>query len=348
MKIIRLKLAQKIDNSYNVFIENGLGKKIAQKLRSLKLGKKYLIITDTKVKKLYGNSLLRYLKKNSIKADILSFTPGEKNKIMQTIESLAERMVEKGFDRKDAIIALGGGVVGDIAGLLSAIYMRGIPYVQVPTTLLAMVDSSIGGKTGVDLKNGKNLLGTFTQPKAVFVDPLYLKSLPSKQIKNGLAEIIKYGVIKDKNLFNFIERNLKKILGLDKKALEKIIFDSIKIKVQIVEKDEKEGNLRMILNYGHSFGHVLEKMSGYKLLHGFAISIGMVIINKIAVEKKILNPKDAERIKKLLKNAGLPVVTIKNISNQDLHGDKKKTGNSINIILPKRIGSAIIYKEKCR
>jgi len=347
MTEIKVKLVKKTNDSYKIFIQKDSVNKIPTFLKKNKLGEKYIIVTDSKVRKLYGNSLLRFLKKNGLKADIISFPQGEKNKTLESVEKLANEMVEKGFDRKDAIISLGGGVVGDVASLLSAIYMRGIPYIQIPTTLLSMVDSSIGGKTGIDLKSGKNLLGTFTQPKAVFIDIKYLKTLSTKQIRAGLAEIIKYGVIKNKSLFKFIEHNLEKILSLEEKALNKIIKESVEIKAKIVEKDEKEHGERMILNYGHTYGHAIERLSNFKLLHGYAISIGMVIINKFAVEKGYLKKKDSDRIKKLLKDTGLPIVTVKKPSKKDIMSDKKKSGNYINFIVPTEIGKVKIHKEKC-
>ncbi|MFC1615638.1 3-dehydroquinate synthase [Patescibacteria group bacterium] len=344
MKTIKVNLKSEIDNSYPIFVEKGCHEKIPAYLKKHKVGVKYAIITDSKVKKLYANQLHRLLKKHGIESEIFVFPNGEKSKNIATIEKLAELMISKKFDRNDAIIALGGGVVGDMAGFLASIYMRGIPFVQIPTTLLAMVDSSVGGKTGIDLKSGKNLLGTFYQPEAVFMDSSYLKTLSPKQIKNGLAEVIKYGIIKDKNLFNFIEQKLKNILILEEKTIETIIIKSIKIKSKIVEEDEKESGLRMILNYGHSYGHAIEKMSNYKLLHGYAISIGMVMENKIAVEKKIMKGQEEERIKKLLKNTGLPVITMKKPTKKDLLSDKKKQGNQLSLILPTKIGKVIIKK----
>lgn len=307
---------------------------------------KIAIITDSKVKKLYGGKLFWNLKKEGFDVNIFSFPDGEKSKTLTTVESLAEKLSENNYDRTSVIIALGGGVVGDIAGFLASIYMRGIPYVQIPTTLLAMIDSSIGGKTGVNLKSGKNLIGTFHQPIETLIDPYYLKSLPLKHIKNGLAEAIKYGVIKDKILFNFIEKNLEKILKLDAKILEKLIRSCVKIKKEIVAQDEKEHGIRQILNYGHTFGHALEKQSNYTLLHGFAISIGMVLANQKAVKLGLLKQKDADCIKNLLKRAGLPVYTMHKPTLQDLKKDKKKHGNSINFILPTKIGNAQIYNEK--
>ncbi len=328
----------------NIFIQNNSAQALAKYLSKNKLGNKYAIITDSQTAKLFGKKFLKAIPNSQL----FTFPAGEKSKNINTVTALAEAMIAKQFDRNDAVIALGGGVVGDIAGFLASIYMRGIPYVQVPTTLLAMVDSSIGGKTGVDLPSGKNLLGTFAQAKAIFIDPSFLKTLPKNQIRNGLAEIIKCGVIKDKDLFNFIERNLEKILSLNSTSIHHIITRSVAIKTTIVEKDEKEANIRMLLNYGHTFGHALERLSGYKLLHGYAISIGMVLANKIAVQKKLLKKSDAERIKNLLTKAGLPVTTIKKLTLKDVYSDKKKISNTINLVLPTKIGHAIIYPEKCQ
>lgn len=331
-----------------VIIKKGLILEIPKFIKKLKLGKNFAIITDSKVKKLYGGKLLWNLRKAGLTAELFSFPEGEKSKNLNTVELLTEQMVEKSFDRSSVVIALGGGVVGDIAGLVSSIFMRGIPIIQIPTTLLSMIDSSIGGKTGVNLKSGKNLLGTFNQPKAVFIDPYLLKTLAHKHLKNGLAEAIKYGVIKSKPLFKFIEKNLAKILKLDYKILEKLIKDCVKIKVEIVKKDPNEKNLRMILNYGHTFGHAIERLSNYTLLHGFAISLGMVLANKIAVEKGLLSASDSNCIKNLLKKADLPVYTMHKPTLKDVIHDKKTQEKLINFILPKRIGEVIISKEKIK
>lgn len=330
--------------SYQIFLK----KDVSTYLKKQKLGKKYAIITDSKVKRLYAIKLKAALRRNNIQAEIFSFKDGEKSKTMQTVESLANELIEKSIDRQDAIIALGGGVVGDIAGFLASIYMRGIPYIQVPTTLLAMVDSSIGGKTGVDLESGKNLLGTFAQPHAVLINPIYLHTLPVKQVRNGLAEVIKYGVISDSALFKYIEKNLEDIIALKEPHISHIIKKSAGIKAKIVTEDEKESGIRMILNYGHTYGHAIERLSNYRLLHGHAISIGMVIANKIAVKDGILKKEDADKIKKLLKSAKLPITTLRKPSNKDLLSDKKKQGDYINFIFPTKIGATIIKKIKCQ
>ncbi len=346
MPNLKFKIRKTVDESYDIPIVENSTAELIKFLKKNNLGNAYAIIADEVSEKLFGRALLGKLRKEKIKCELFSFKAGEKSKSLKTVEELAEKMITKQFTRKDAIIALGGGVVGDIAGFLASIYFRGIPFVQIPTTLLAMVDSSVGGKTGVDLKSGKNLIGTFHQPKTVIIGRDFLKTLPRKQIASGLAEIIKCGVIADKSLFEFIEKNLDKIYKLETSAINFIIEKSLKVKIDIVQSDEKETSQRMLLNYGHTYGHALEKLSNYTLLHGFAISIGMVIVNEMAVAKKLLKRADAERIKKLLKLAGLPVTTIKKPQIKDLLSDKKREGDHINFVLPVKIGKAIIFKEK--
>jgi 3-dehydroquinate synthase len=347
MSIINLRLKKSGRRSCKIFIEKGATKLLPKYLKENKVGNSYAIITDTTVQKLFGDSLQKLLKKHGIKSEIITFPQGEKSKCMSTIESLAEQMVRKGFTRKDAILTLGGGVAGDIGGLLAAVYMRGIPYIHIPTTLLAMVDSAIGGKTGVDLTSGKNLIGTITQPHAVFIDTNYMKNFPDKHLINGMAEVIKYGTIMDKKLFKFLERNHEKILKRDQKTLAYIIERSAQDKCKVVRKDEIEKGYRIILNYGHTYGHALENLSNFRLLHGHAISIGMVIANRIAVEQGILKEKNAERIKKLLKLYGLPVVTMKKLLPCDIASDKKREGNHVNMVFPTKIGKTTLYKQKC-
>ncbi len=342
MKTLKIKLKH---NSYPVFLDKNSISYLPDFLKKNKIGDKYAIITDEKVKNLFGKQLCAFLKKNNIKCEIFSFPIGENSKKLKTIENLAEKILNKNFNRKDAIIALGGGVSGDLAGFLSSIFMRGIPYIQIPTTLLATVDSAVGGKAGVNFKKGKNLLGTFHHPKAVFINLEYLKNLPEKQIKNGLAEVIKYGIIQKPSLFNFIEQNYKEILTLKEKPTIKIIKDSLNIKANIIKKDEKEKkNIRIKLNYGHTYGHAIEKLSKYTLLHGYAVSIGMVIANKIAVKNNLLKQKDAERIKNLLRKIGLPTTTMHKPKKADIINDKKAEKNHINLIVPTKIGKVKIHK----
>lgn len=353
-EIITVKLKNHEDKSYNILIENGLLTKIQTKLNA---ESKYAIISDQKVAKLYGNDLLKRLKKAGIKCNLFTFPPGDGSKKLKTVEKLMDQLVENQFNRKDKIIALGGGVTGDIAGFTASIYMRGIGYIQIPTTLLAMADSSVGGKTGVNLATGKNLAGSFYQPEAVLIAPSVLKTLPETEYKNGLSEVLKYGVIYDNKMFKLIEDNapllnkspnkwktteLKLIIGLIKK--------SCSIKAKIVEQDEKEGGLRMILNYGHTMGHALETLSDYKISHGQAIASGMKLANKIAVNNNILNETSADRINNL--------ITLLQLENQNaskylkkantdqiwqiILRDKKSTAGKPKFVIPDSIGRVII------
>ena len=316
------------NRSYPIVIRDGIFAKIPS---LLKHGKKYAVISDSKVGKLYGKELAARIGKN---ATLITFPAGERSKNLITAGKICKKMLAAGIDRHDCVIALGGGVTGDIAGFAASIYMRGIPYIQIPTSLMAMVDSSIGGKTGVDTEDGKNLLGTFHQPKAVFIDPLLLKTLPKKHLINGLAEVIKYGCIKSKSLFKFIDKHHKRILDLESKHLNKIIVRSCKIKKKIVEQDEKENHKRMLLNFGHTVGHAIEKLTNYTVLHGEAIAIGMVEMCK---DKKL---------KTLLEKIGLPTKVPSKITKKQIREtikkDKKKIGKKIRKIFVEKIGKAII------
>lgn len=325
-------------------IKSSINQEIIKKLKKLKISRSFAIITDSKVKRLYGGKLLWSLRKEGFKAELFHFPNGERAKTLATVEKLANEMIDKDFDRSSCVIALGGGVTGDIAGFVASIFMRGIPIIHIPTTLLSMIDSSIGGKTGVNLKAGKNLLGTFHQPSAILTYPHFLKTLAIKEIRNGLAEAIKYGVIKDQKLFAFIEKNIENLIKISPKKIEQLIEQCVKIKLEITKKDPTEKGVRKILNYGHSFGHVLEKNSNYTLLHGFAVSLGMVLANQKAVENGLMKRADADRIKNLLKKAGLPVYTMHKPTLKDLTHDKKTRENTVSLVLPTKIGEVKIHK----
>ena len=270
---------------------------------------------------------------------------------METLSEIYNFAFEFGLDRNSLIIALGGGIVGDVTGLAAATWLRGIEYIQIPTTLLSMVDSSVGGKTAVNHPKGKNLIGAFHQPKAVFIDPETLKTLPKREFNAGMAEVIKYGVIKDKELFEFLEneQNKNKLINLENECLIKIINSSIKTKSHIVSKDEQEHGVRAILNYGHSFGHVIENLCGYgEFLHGEAISIGMKIAGEIALEKGLWSNAELIRQDNLLKSYSLPTKVPK-INKKEvitiLMGDKKVRDGKMRFILPKGIGEVDIYDD---
>jgi 3-dehydroquinate synthase len=309
-------------------MERGLLSRIPEYLKKIahdRIPQRYCIITDHTVKKLFGTNLQKSLKKASIDADLISIPAGENQKTLATVEKIIHQMLEKKFDRSSCILTLGGGVIGDIGGFTASIFMRGIPYIHIPTTLLAMVDSSIGGKTGVDTQKGKNLIGSIYQPKAVFIDPDLLKTLPEKEFKNGFVELIKHAIIQNKKLFQFIEKNVAKLKNSE--ILNKIMIQSLQIKVRIIEKDEKEKNLRMILNYGHTLGHAIEKANNYKLSHGEAVAIGATLINAFCVKKNWMPKKDAERINAIFQHIGIPTALPKKLSIKKifeaLQSDKK-------------------------
>ena len=335
--------------SYPLIIGHGALAQVADYLRAHPIGNRYCIVTDDYVASLYGHDLVQHLENMGIAVQLLTFPRGEANKHLQTVAELASQLARLGFDRSDAIIALGGGVSGDIAGFLASLYMRGIPFIQVPTTLLAQVDSSVGGKTGVDLPEGKNLVGAFYQPKAVFIDPAVLLTLPQEELLGGLAEVIKYGVIWDRDFFDFLESNRKKILSLKDKAILPMLARCCEIKAQVVARDEREGGLRRILNYGHTIGHAIEAASNFQLIHGLAISIGMRIAADLAVRCGHLAEGEAERIRSLLVSYGLPVTIPKEIDCSKIRDyvqrDKKNVAGTIFFVLPTTIGKVVVTSD---
>ena len=339
--------------SYEVTIEAGIRNKINEEL--LKIGvknnRKILVISNKEISDLYIEEFLKNLKDNNYQVQIFLIKAGELHKNLETLIEIYNFAFEFGLDRNSLIIALGGGIVGDITGLAAATWLRGIEYIQIPTTLLSMVDSSVGGKTAVNHPKGKNLIGAFHQPKAVFIDPETLKTLPKREFNAGMAEVIKYGVIKDKELFEFLEneKNKNKLINLENECLIKIINSSIKTKSHIVSKDEQEHGVRAILNYGHSFGHVIENLCGYgEFLHGEAISIGMKIAGGIALEKGLWSNEEFIRQDNLLKSYSLPT-KIPKINKKEvitiLMGDKKVRDGKMRFILPKGIGEVDIYDD---
>jgi 3-dehydroquinate synthase len=255
-------------------------------------------------------------------------------------------LIKLGADRKSALLALGGGVVGDVTGFIASTFMRSIPYIQIPTTLVAQVDSSIGGKTAIDLPEGKNLLGTFYQPKGVFIDVKFLDTLPEEELSSGLAEAIKYGVIDSVEVFNFLERNIDAIKERDRDLLEEMIGNACRIKKGIVEIDEKEMGMRRVLNFGHTIGHAIEAESNFTISHGAAVSIGMVAAVRISEIMHGFPKRDGERIERLLESAGLSCRIPQTITTDGimarLRADKKKEGDRINFVLLKKMGMPFI------
>jgi len=350
MKTIKVNLHQNTDRSYKIVAIQDVLQNL-QAFLPQNESDRYAIISDNNVASLYGRRLTLHLNKHGFKSDLLTFKAGEQSKTFKVAETLLNEMVKLRYTRHDTVIALGGGVTGDIAGFVASIFMRGILLIQIPTSLLAMVDSSIGGKTGINLQLGKNLAGTFHQPEMVIIDPTVLKTLPKNEFHNGFAEIIKYGVIADSGLFRLLEKHKKNELIRNADIMNKIIVRCASIKAKITEKDEREKGLRMILNYGHTTGHAIEALSNYKISHGEAISLGMVIANNIGVNVGTIKANDAMRINKLLKLYDLPTSPAHFFPQKQSHEklwqimqkDKKVQKSKINFVIPKGIGSTIIY-----
>ena len=342
MDSLKVNLRKKIDDSYEIIIGRGVSKKLPG-IMAKKFGKrKAVIITDKNVEKIYGKKLLSVMNRSGMDCCIASFESGEKNKRLSTVEMIQEKMLANGINRRSVAVVLRGGVAGDVGGFAAATYMRGIDFVQLPTTLLAMVDSSVGGKTGVDLPSGKNMSGTFTQPKMVLIDTDFLRSLPEKEFSNGMAEVIKYGVIADSGFFSFIERNKIKINKRNPRILQEIIRKSCEVKAKVIVEDEKESNLRKILNYGHTVGHAIEAAGSYaRYSHGEAIARGMhaeaIISNKLGG----LRAAGIGRQKELFGYFGLPAKLPKlNIEKlmAIMLKDKKSEKKNFVFALPGKIG----------
>lgn len=357
MKRIHLDLKKQTDQSYEIMIEKGLFKKIASDLRMKRFAENYVIISDSRVSRIYASKLAAALKREKMFLGKINFPVGEKSKTMTELQKILEKMVGLGANRETGVIALGGGVTGDLGGFVAASFMRGVPYIQIPTSLIAMVDSSVGGKVAVDLEAGKNLAGAFWQPKKVYIDPEMLITLPHKHWKSGFAEAVKYGAIKERPLWEFFEKHIdvwnketKKLLPSDWNVVEEMIERCVQVKANVVMKDEREGNLRQILNYGHTFAHVIEKMSDYRVSHGEAVATGMRIAGELGVKLRSMPQAELDKQNELLNQLGLTKKKTKGLIKkfvQEMARDKKassKGGSSsvgkgnIRVVLVDRLG----------
>jgi 3-dehydroquinate synthase len=328
--------------SYEVSVERGLLRRAAGALRDLlPEACKIVIVSSQPILDLWGDALAETLAHLSCSTVVLILPDGESAKRLTNIEKLASGMVAVGVDRRSVVIALGGGVVGDVAGFLASVYMRGIPVVQIPTTLVAQVDSAIGGKTGVNLRSGKNLVGTFHQPLAVLADPDVLSTLPEREYRSGLFEAMKYGVIRNPAIFEVMESQREAILRRDADLRERLVTDCIKAKAEVVSADERESGERRILNFGHTIGHTLEAATRYKhFLHGEAVGWGMIAAAVVGRETGITSPDLAKRITALVSAYGpLPAVAVKGKRIlQLLQADKKTIGGVPHFVLARDIG----------
>jgi 3-dehydroquinate synthase len=341
---IRVPLLEQRDASYDILIGAGLVRQLDKILPEYCPAAAYAVLSDSHVGKVYGEELVKQLSAIGYRAELLVFPAGEWNKTRDTWASLSDRMLAAHFGRDCAVIALGGGVVNDVGGFVAATYLRGVPLVQIPTSLLAMIDSSIGGKTGVDVPAGKNLLGAFHQPRVVVADPELLGSLASVQLAAGLAEAVKHGVIADADYFAFLEREYAAIFAKHAPALEHVVRRSVEIKATVVSQDERENGKRAILNFGHTVGHAIEATSKYEVLHGEAVAIGMVYEGRLAESIGIATAGTTQRIKSALERLSLPVER-PDQSQVDalieaMRADKKVRGGEIRLALPRAIGIA--------
>jgi 3-dehydroquinate synthase len=344
-KIIKLPVRLG-ERSYDIIIGQGILGAAAEYLAPFVKGRKCLLLTDSNVGPIYAKKTSEMLADAGAEAFIFSFPAGEEHKTLETVGNICSHAVKCGLDRSSLIVALGGGVCGDIAGFASSIYMRGINFIQIPTTLLAAVDSSVGGKTGADLPEGKNLIGAFWQPKLVLMDPEALTTLPAKEIRCGLAEVVKYGIIMDAPLFAELEQNTDKLNAVNLQFYIEIIARCCELKAQVVAADERENGLRAILNYGHTFGHAVELVSNFAIAHGEGVSIGMNMAAELAVQAGLLSQAAAARQRELLKKFALPCSLSPGSDPEKIYAgmlkDKKKTGSRLNLVIPLDIGKVEI------
>ncbi len=340
---LHVRLQRTIDDSYDV--EIGITfRHIARDIIRRWPESTLYIISDSNIHGLYGKKLANILRKHGRSVSLLAFPAGEKQKNRQAKERLEDQLLKHRVERDSLIIALGGGVTGDIAGFVSATMLRGIQYVHIPTTLLAQVDSSVGGKVAVDHPSGKNLIGAFYQPKKVYIDVSTLRTLSDREYRCGMAEVIKYGITLDKNLFLYLERNIHRILSRNNACLEYIIRKCCSLKKDIVERDERESGLRRILNFGHTIGHGIESASGFRLKHGEAVAIGMAVEAKISSAIQMTSDITVQRLTNLLRQYGLPVsipgrISLQTILSQTAH-DKKAVHGTVLYTLLTGVGTA--------
>lgn len=337
------------ERSYSIHIGSDILANLGHLLREALQPRRYAIISDSQVASLYGGQALQALQAAQLGGELFTFPAGEASKHLQSIELLASKMAQSGFDRGDAILALGGGVSGDMAGFLAAIYMRGIPFAQVPTSLLAQVDSSVGGKTGVDIAEGKNLIGVFYQPRVVLIDTDVLQTLPRDEFLAGMGEVIKYGASLDAEFFSYLARYREQILSLEPAVLRAVISHCCALKAKVVEQDEREGGWRRVLNFGHTIGHAVEAASDYKLLHGFAVAIGMCAVADLARRCGYAQATVQEEIAALLKDYGLPTAVPQELDRERIMAfmrtDKKSIGRRLFFVLPTALGEVKITDQ---
>lgn len=330
-------------NSYDICFSSSFDG-LVDELKAINAPKKLLIVTDTNVEKLYADEVNTILKGSGYDSAVYAFPAGEENKSMDSILGICGACIEHGLDRKSMIIALGGGVTGDMAGFAAAIYMRGINFVQIPTTLLSQSDSSVGGKTGIDFMDSKNILGAFHQPKLVYINVNTLKTLPPEQFVSGMGEVIKHGIIRDADFYSFLKENVEDVKSLDSEILIKMAKTNCGIKADVVEQDEKENSLRAILNFGHTIGHAVESAFNFTMTHGACVGLGMVAVSKIALDRGMIDEAALKDIESVLSAYNFDIrveLPAAETIYKFMHKDKKKTNGKLKFVLPVKIGEVM-------
>lgn len=352
MSIFDVSLKKVVDDSYEIEIGYELEKKLVDDIQQGLVGKnsKFVIVTDTNVKSLYADKIYSLLIENGYQSDIIVFDAGEQNKTRKTKEYVEDTMLEKGYRRDCCIIAVGGGVVTDLAGFVAGTFGRGIPFINYATTLLAAADASVGGKTAVDTSLATNLIGLFNQPKKVYLDIATWKTLPQRQISSGLAETIKHACIASKDFFDYLVANMDKVFNVDNEVCTYIANENCRVKYQVVMKDEKEENgLRETLNLGHTVGRAIETVSNYSLLHGEALAIGLVAEIKLAKKLKYATIDDERLLIDILEKAKLPISIPDYINRNELvkklYTDKKVKNGELRFVLQKGIGDVVLFEN---
>jgi len=346
METLRVELGER---SYEILISSDWLKDLGKKMKELIPMEKILVVSDERVGALYADATVESLREADFNADTIILPEGEEVKNLSSVERIYNFLVEYNYPRRCTVVALGGGVVGDITGFAAATYMRGVNFIQVPTSLMAMVDSSVGGKTGVNHRLGKNLIGAFYQPRLVFIDTSLLKTLAKEEFISGLAEVIKYGIIRDARFFELIVDEMGNLVSGDMKAINTIVKRCCEIKAEIVSADEREAGLRSILNFGHTVGHAIEAVTNYrKYRHGEAVAIGMLATSRIAVKMNLFSDMEVQRLWQVIVRANLPY-RLKDIDTDDIiermRKDKKVRSEKVRFVLPKKIGETVIRDD---
>ncbi len=347
MKTIKVELGTR---SYDILIETGIISNISNHLKDFPFSEKAVLISNPTVFPLYGEKVKAQIESAGYRVKVILIPDGEEYKEFLWVYHILGEMLRFGLDRKSCVYALGGGVIGDIAGFAASIYMRGISCIQIPTTLLSQVDSSVGGKTGVNHPVGKNMIGTFHQPSLVIIDPYTLKTLPEREFRAGMSEVVKYGVIWDGEFFDYLQKESNGIRALDGDILEEVISRCCSIKAEVVSEDERESGLRAILNYGHTIGHAIETVTNYtEYLHGEAVSIGMVAEAWLSALTGRMNEDNVFKIRNLLQTFDLPVSLRETLRPEEiiphLSIDKKAVGGVVRYVLPESIGKVNIISD---